>query len=114
MLDGLAHDRLRIRRVVGSATSSQPPQSDPDVLLLPLNPEIPTTASFCRQKCLSAPCETGESLDADLEELLLLVALDLIREPVLEYPDSFRTLAKLKNRQRDAVMRVVGTVRHKR
>ena len=57
--------------VVQCFSPPQPPQSNPDVFLFPLDPQIATPASFRRQECLTAPGEwiedqiirLGKSLD---------------------------------------------------
>ena len=51
-------------------SSPQPLQSNPDVLLLPLDPQITTLASFCRQKCLPGPTEIVQNEIASLAERL--------------------------------------------
>src|SRR5271157_3510044 len=53
-----------------NCSSSQPPQSNPDVIRFPLDPQITTPASFCRQKCLSGPTEVVQHQIASLAERL--------------------------------------------
>src|SRR5271157_122899 len=53
-----------------NCSSPQPPQSNPDVLRFPLDPQITTPTSFCRQKCLSGPTEVVQHQIASLAERL--------------------------------------------
>src|SRR5271157_5099910 len=49
-----------------NCSSPQPPQSNPDVLRFPLDPQITTPTSFCRQKCLPGPTEVVQHQIASL------------------------------------------------